>query len=86
MLRYRSSAFKHGYSKEDAEHVLAEPLGYYPDGYSLAGNDSIMFVGLNADGVCLEVKVEYEEFDDQEVEWVFHINKALRATKKRAGL
>lgn len=46
-----------------------------------------MFVGLNAEGVCLEVKVEYEELDgDQEVEWVFHINKALRATKKRAGL
>ena len=72
---YAEAAFKHGVTREEMDHVLAQ----YPynsqqvnHGESKNGNTTATFVGYTSQGKLIEVSVEYIEEQD----WIYHADAA----------
>lgn len=77
MLKFRTSAFKHGITKEKMEEVLANRLNmtkWFPIHEDEYDNSQDIAVGFDAEGSLLEVGVTYLEDD----EIVFHADRASK--------
>ncbi len=92
MISYLESAFKHGIDTHQIETVLRSGFTEaFDEGLDDSGHFCVMFVGFDADGRLLEVKVKFvhctPEDDDQAQ--VFHADKATlnyrRLFRQRKG-
>jgi hypothetical protein len=79
-IEFLASAFRHGYTEDDAYTVLAQPLpNPLEEGPGEIGW-RVLFLGFNNSLELLEVLIEYCE-DDREI--CFHIAKATKENQRR---
>lgn len=79
-IEFLASAFRHGYTKDDAYTLLAQPLTKsFEEGPGEIGW-RVLFLGLNNSLELLEVLIEYCE-NDREI--CFHIAKATKENQRR---
>ena len=72
---------KNNITIRDADFVLRLPITVWTDiSPSRRGNDRLMFTGFDSSGRLLEIAVEY--FDDEDIELVFHGDKATTKYRK----